>query len=115
MKLTKIYLMTIVIFLFGCDHKIRPPEINVELYGKWTSNDNLCNLELVRNGVSIMVGKFSGVNHKTFENIGLNFKKNGIYSLFSAIDPKLNFNIVYVEGELTIDRYCSEPLHKVSN
>ena len=114
MKLIKIYLI-IAVLLSGCKHKTTPPEINVELYGKWTSNDNLCNLELVRNGASIMVGKFSGVNNKSLEKIDLNFKKNGIYFLFSAVDPTLKFNIVYVEGELSIDNYCSEPLHKVSN
>ncbi len=115
MKLNKIFLIIIVLFLYGCENKKTAPEINVELYGKWTSNDNLCNLELVRNGASIRLGKFNGLNHATLENIDLNFKKNGIYFLFSAADTKLKFNIVYVEGELTIDHYCSEPLHKVSN
>ena len=101
--------------MFGCEHKAIPPEINVELYGRWASNDNLCNLSLVKEGDMISIGEFSSVGHDKIQNMPLNFKKNGIYSLFDAKDKNLDFNIVYVEGELTIDKYCNQPLHKVGN
>lgn len=110
-----IILCLVPIVMFGCEHKNAPPEINVELYGRWSSNDNLCNLELVKDGALIKVGEFTSVGHESITNMPLNFTKNGIYSLFGTKDTKLNFNIVYVEGELTIDKYCKEPLHKVAN
>ena len=110
-----IILCLVSIVMLGCDHKSTPPEINVELYGHWSSNDNLCNLTLLKDKDIIEVGEFSSVGYNKIKNMPLNFTKNGIYSLFSAKDAKLNFNIVYVEGELTIDKYCHEPLHKVGN
>jgi hypothetical protein len=114
MNLKKLSLVTIAIFLFGCEHKATVPEINVELYGKW-GNDSNCNLELIKNSKSIMVKQFSNGSHQSIENLPLNFKKNGVYTLFDSTNPKVDFKIVYVEGNLTIDKYCSEPLHKVDN
>ena len=115
MSFTKLSIIIITILLFGCEHKNIAPEINVELYGKWRSNDSNCNLQLVKSGDSIIVENFTNLEHQSINRLPLNFKKDGVYTLFTSTKATVDFNIVYVEGNLTIDRYCSEPLHKVDN
>ncbi len=112
----KYYLILIsAVILSGCSHK--PAEINVELYGHW-SNDSNCNLILTKQDNrenSIKIQQFTDSNGTILNDINLTFRKDGIYTLFNPTNAQTNFKIVYVEGTMTIDKYCSTPLHKVDN
>ena len=118
MKLfNKLALLSLGLILFGCEHKKIAPEINVELYGKW-SNDNNCNLILshqdnIKN--SIKISQFTDGKGTILNNQNLTFRKDGVYTLFQTTNAITNFKIVYVEGTMTIDKYCTTPLHKIDN
>ena len=113
-----ILILCISLLLNACSHKKTIPEINVELYGKWT-NDSNCILVLAKQvslkNNTIMVKQFTDSKTKILNNLNLTFKKDGIYTLFNSANPDIDFKIVYVEGMMTIDKYCQTPLHKIDN
>ncbi len=100
--------------LTGCKHKSTSNLINPEFIGIWKS-DNGCSMTLAKNVNTLVLLKYTDSKQHNFTNIRLKLAKDSIGTKFSSLDNKIPFSGLYLEGEMIIDNYCNQPLHKIGN
>lgn len=89
----------------------KPKPLNRELFGQWHSTDN-CYLNLNGEKNQIYIIEFSNAHGDTFKDVELSWKRNGIMTELHSVDKNIDFHATYVEGVLTIGKYCQTPLSK---
>ena len=107
-------LFSLGLLLVGCEHKTSKAELNVELFGSWSS-DSGCMAVFNRVDKQLVLVSFRDTKQHLFENIPLKYKKQSVFTQFSSFNSTLAFDGTYSEGVMTIDRYCSRPLYKIKN
>lgn len=118
MKFQKQHLTLLITLamLSGCSgHKSAPnTSVNPEIIGSW-SNDSGCTATFTKENEKLVLAKFNNSDNTSLKNIQLASLKESIFSKFKAEDANVKFNGMFTEGQIIIDNYCKEALHKVDS
>ena len=109
-------LITIFGLLNACSgHKSAPnTSVNPEIIGSW-SNDSRCTATFIKENETLILTKFNNSTNTSLESVRLASLKESIFSKFKAEDANIKFSGMFTEGQIIIDGYCKEALHKVDS
>ncbi len=109
-------LTTIFGLLNACSgHKLTPnTSVNPEIIGSW-SNDSGCTATFTKENEKLILAKFNNSANTSLDNIQLASLKESIFSKFKAEDANVKFSGMFTEGQIIVDSYCKEALHKVDS
>lgn len=115
----KLYSLAIIcLLMLGCEHKNQqsdaPANINVEMFGTWGNNSG-CSATFSRDKNQLILEHFNDGKNYSLNQIILDSKKESIMTTFKSQSPQIIFSGNFLEGVIVIDKYCSEPLHKIDN
>ena len=110
--------IVLTIFIPGCtNHSQQRPlgsKINPELFGSWR-NDNGCQLSLAPESDTIILQSFNDAKQDNFQQLLLDVSKESIFTRLRSRNKQIDFKASFAEGMITIEGYCNQALHKVTD
>src|SRR3990167_8361766 len=106
------FILPLLFLVISCNHHTHKHKINPELIGTWSSDIGDCYLTLATKDNGLILANFYDLNKHNFSNLPLKTWKESISTKFATINKKIKFSGSYLEGQMIIDNYCKETLHK---
>lgn len=117
LKLYKCFIVLLLMLIITACNKSSESStmnyFNPEMIGHWT-NDQGCAIDFIRDGDYYLVKSFTDGKSHQLDDVLLYSEKISIMTKFKSQDNSIKFSGSFAEGLLIIDKYCKDPLHKIS-